>query len=332
MLVAIDGSGDFQTIQEAIDQVPADNAETVTIRIRNGVYKEKIHIDKPFIHLVGEDAEKTVITYDDYAKKIHADGSEYGTFRSYSLYVGGDNFTAERLTIANAAGSGSIAGQALAAYVDADRAVFRQCRLLGHQDTLFTGPLPPSPMKPGSFVGPGENKERRLVRQYYEACYIEGDVDFIFGSATAVFQDCEIFAKRRVSPEDKAASPMQVHGWLTAPSTPEEAEYGYVFQGCRLTSDAPRHSYYFGRPWRNDAKAAFIDCWVGEHIRPEGWDNWNKPESEQTTSFCEFGNRGPGAPAEQRVVWAKQLSAEQAALYSPAQVLAGSDGWNPLQR
>ncbi|WP_028549064.1 pectinesterase family protein [Paenibacillus sp. UNC451MF] len=331
MIVASDGSGDFLTVQEALDQIPNGHPERVIIYIRNGVYKEKIHVEKPRVSLVGESAEHTILTFDDYARKTFPNGDPYETFHSYSFFVGADDFSAEQITFENSAGRGALVGQALAAYVDGDRVTFKNCRFIGHQDTLFTGPLPPAPMQRAHFGGPREGFPRRNVRQYYEQCYLEGDVDFIFGSATAVFNQCEIFSKRRMGEEDAKEFPADsIHGWLTAPSTPEEVPFGYVFHNCRLTSDAPVQSVYLGRPWRNYAKVAFLHCWMGEHIIMAGWDNWNKPESESTTAFCEYDCQGPGASSEQRVAWSKKLTAEEAPSYSIQRVLAGEDGWNPM--
>jgi len=329
MIVAADGSGDVRTVQEAIDRVPANNAGRVVIRIKNGVYKEKLSIDKPHITLIGEDAERTIVTYDDFARKKLPNGEAYGTFRSYTAFVGGDDFAAERITFENAAGPGEIVGQALAAYVDADRARFRECRFLGHQDTLFTGPLPPAPMKPGTaFACPrGDAAPRSPIRQYYRDCYIEGDVDFIFGSATAVFDRCTIHSKNRLDRDLRLEPPHHagINGWCTAASTPEGAPFGYVFLDCRLTSDAPPATVLLGRPWRGYAKTAFLRCWMGEHIRPDGWDNWDKPEAEGTAVYCEYGNVGPGAALDRRVPWAKRLTPEEAAAYEVSNVLPGWD-------
>ena len=331
MIVAADGSGDFRTVQEALDRIPEHNAEGVVIYIKNGVYKEKIHVEKPHVTLIGESAEQTILTYDDYAKKKLPNGEDYETFRSYSIFIGADDFTAERLTFRNAAGRGGQVGQAVAAYVDGDRAVFRGCRFLSYQDTLFTAPLPPAPAKRALFGGPRELAPRRNTRQYYEQCYIEGDIDFIFGSATAVFDRCEIFSKRREGAEDASEFPSgRIHGWLTAPSTPEDVRFGYVFHDSRITSDAPAQSVYLGRPWRSYAKAAFLNCWLGGHIAAAGWDNWGKPESERTTAFREYRNTGPGADIAGRAAWSGQLSEEEAESYAAAKVLAGSDEWNPL--
>lgn len=327
--VAQDGSGDFTTIQAAINAVPENAADKSEIRIKQGVYYEKLHIEKPKIHLIGEGAEQTVITYDDYALKKFPDGEMYHTFHSYTAFIGEDDFTAEGLSFVNSAGPGKDVGQALAIYVDGDRAAFRHCRFIGHQDTIFTGPLPPQPIDRSYFGGPRDGAERRNLRQYYEDCYIEGDVDFIFGSATAVFKGCEIFAKNRL--KSNAAVENEVNGWITAASTPEGVRYGYVFMDCTLESDAPSQSVYLGRPWRNHAKVCFLNCWMGAHVKQEGWHNWNKTDAESTALFAEFNSVGPGAGSKtERVPWAAMLTEEEASEYTVASILSGSDDWIPF--
>lgn len=271
MIVAQDGSGDFRTIQEAIDQVPQDNRERVVIHVKPGAYYEKLHIDKKMVTLIGEPGQ-TVVTYDDCAVKRWPNGQKYGTFHSYSVLVSGDDFTAEGITFENSAGPGAVAGQALAVYIDADRVVFRCCRFLGHQDTIFTAPLPPAPGSGGRFNSPREDFERRMGRHYFENCFIAGDVDFIFGSSTAVFRECEIFSHNRHV------------GYITAASTPQGEKYGYVFINCRLTGEAPPESVYLGRPWREYAKTVFINTYMGEHIKAEGWHNWGSIEKEKQCS------------------------------------------------
>lgn len=313
--VAADGSGDFVSVQEAINQIPNERVERTIIYIKSGIYKEKLHIHKPLISLIGESAEKTIITYDDYANKTFPTGELYNTFHSYTVFVGGDDFAAENITFENSAGKGEVVGQALAAYVDGDRVSFKDCTFLGHQDTLFTGPLPPKPRDRASFGGPRDGIPPRPVRQYYERCFIQGDVDFIFGSATAVFQDCEISSSGR--------------GWITAASTPEDVEFGYVFIGCKLTGDAPEQSVGLGRPWRNYAKVAFVNCWLGPHIKAEGWDRWNERERVDTLEFMEYGSVGPGTVNHERVEWSKTLTRMEAERLTTLHILAGQDGWNP---
>jgi pectinesterase len=309
MIVSKDGCGDFTTIQEAIDSIAKDNKERIEIYIKKGIYKEKVFIDVPFVALIGESIEDTIITYDDYALKKYPDGEFYNTFNSYTIYIGGDNFFAENITFQNSAGKGSEVGQAVAVYADGDKLHFKNCSFLAHQDTLFTGPLPPSPVERANFGGPGDGKERRKVKQYYESCYIEGDIDFIFGSATAVFKNCEIFSLNRFEGENYEEG--AVSGYITAASTPEDVEFGYIFIDCNITGDAPKESVYLGRPWRIYAKTAFINCTMGECIKAEGWHNWDKPESETTTAYCEYNSKGPGGSSENRVSWIKLLSEEE---------------------
>lgn len=317
MIVAQDGSGDFKTIQEAINQVPEDNQVRTVIDVKAGEYYEKLHIDKKMVTLKGEPG-KTTITYDDCAVKRWPNGEKYGTFHSYSVLITGDDFTAEGITFKNSAGPGAVAGQALAAYIDADRVIFRNCRFLGHQDTIFTAPLPPKPGSGDRFNSPRDDYERRMGRHYFENCFIAGDVDFIFGSATAVFYNCEIFSHDRHG------------GYVTAASTPEGEKYGYVFIDCRLTGDAPADSVYLGRPWREFAKTVFINTYMGEHIRAEGWHNWGSEAKEKTTFYAEYNSSGPGAKIDQRVKWAKVLTSQEAEEYTVENVLRGKDGWNPL--
>ncbi len=320
MIVAKNNQGDFDSVQAAIDSIPSSNTTWCTIYIKNGVYKEKIHITSPYIRLIGESADKTIITYDDYAYKLFPTGESYGTFNSYTMFVGTSDFHAENLCIENSSGIGDKVGQAIAAYVDGDRVCFKNCRFIGYQDTLFTGPLPPKPIVPGSFRGPRENAPRINGRQYYENCYIQGDIDFIFGSATAFFYSCTIFSNDIGK---------KVNGYITAPSTPEGQAYGYVFEDCKITSHCPKHTVYLGRPWRHFAKSVFINCDLGAHIIPAGWHNWDKPDSEKVNFFGEYNNKGPGYTPTERVNWSHLLSDIEAKHYSRQNVLNGSDNWTP---
>ena len=295
--VAQDGSGDFTTVQAALTTVPANNGNRILIYIKKGTYKEKLRLDSTqhMVTIVGEDKATTVLTYDDFSGKEMPDGTKLRTSTSGSFYIFGNDFRAENITFENSAGR---VGQAVAAFVTGDRAVFVNCRFLGNQDTLYTG-------MPGQYG-----------RQYYKDCYIEGTVDFIFGSATAVFDHCTIFSKKNGS-------------YITAASTPEGKQFGYVFLNCTLTSDAPKASTYLGRPWRDFAKTAFINCELGEHIRPQGWHNWDKPNAEKTTVYAEYQSSGPGANPGQRVAWSKQLTSDEASAYKPSRILAGNDNWKP---
>lgn len=320
IIVANDGSGQFISIQDAIDSIPKENDCEVEIFIKNGVYKEKIHVLKPYITLIGEDKNKTVITYDDYAKKLFPSGEAYRTFNSYTIFIQDHNFTAKNITFENSAGIGDIVGQAVAVYVEGDKAKFKDCRFLANQDTLFTGPLPPKPVEGNNFGGPMDGKERIVGRQYYENCYIEGDIDFIFGSATAVFNKCEIFSKDRNK---------DVNGFVTAASTVQGEEFGYVFIDCKLTSNAKPNTVYLGRPWRDFAKTAFINCYIGSHIKKEGWHNWNKAIAEKETYYAEYNSYGPGASNGTRASWAHILTDAEAKKYNITTILCGNDNWNP---
>ncbi len=325
IIVASDGTGDFRSLQDAIDAIPFGNIEEMIIYIKSGVYKQKVKIAKPMVHIIGEDPTKTILTFDDYAKKLLANGEPMNTFNSYSVYIGGRDFTAENVTFENSAGDGEIVGQAVAVYVDADRAFFKNCRFLGCQDTLFTGPLPKNPTPLGLNVqhptlGSGPAEYMGIIRQYYQDCFIQGDIDFIFGSATAVFNRCEISSNDRRQ---------LVNGYITAGSTSSHIPFGYVFMDCRLTSKAAPQTVYLGRPWRDFAKVAFLNCWMGPHIIPAGWHNWDKPEREKTVTYVEYGSTGPGAASSQRAPWAKTLTPEQLKLYTLTNILSGPDHWEP---
>lgn len=291
LVVSKAGDGDFITVQEAINAVPDFRKKTTTILIKNGVYKEKLILpaSKNRVTMVGESVELTIITNDDYASKKNRFGEEMGTTGSSGFFVFGSDFTAENITFENSAGP---VGQAVAVRVDGDRVYFKNCRFLGFQDTLYPH---------------GENS-----RQYYQNCYIEGTVDFIFGWSTAVFDECEIFCK----------SP----GYITAASTLKETPFGFVFLNCKISGNAPAGSVYLGRPWRLYGKTAFIACELGEVIRPEGWHNWGKKEAEQTTTYVEYNNTGPGATPDMRVKWSAQLNKEE---YENYKLEAIFNGWIP---
>ena len=292
-VVTADGSGDFKTVQEAINAVPDFRKNRTTILIRNGVYKEKLVLSasKTNVTFIGEDVEKTIVTYDDFASKKNRFGEEVGTTGSTSFYIFGEGFTAENITFENSSGP---VGQAVAVRIDGDMVAFKNCRFLGFQDTLYPH---------------GEKS-----RQYYKNCYIEGTVDFIFGWSTAVFEECTIFCKD--------------HGYITAPSTLEDTPYGFVFLNCKITGDAPESSFYLGRPWRPYGKSVFIECELGQHIKPEGWHNWNKPDAEQTAFFAEYKNTGKGAGNNLRATWSHQLSDEQVKEYNKSNIL-GEWSLNP---
>lgn len=318
--IAQDGSGDFTSVTAALQSIPPDNQEPVTLFIHNGIYKELITVSSPYITLIGESREFTILTYDRYARMMMEDGMKRGTFRSYSCLIDTHDFTARNLTFENSSGRGIDVGQALALYVDGDRISFEDCRFLGGQDTLFTAPLPPKEIEPNGFIGPKQFAPRANGRHYYKNCYIEGDIDFIFGGATAYFEDCELFSKYVGRP---------VNSYVTAASTPEGQPYGYVMNNCRFTSQCPPRSAYLGRPWREHAKTVLINCFMDEHICEEGWDDWGKELAHETAFYAEYGSHGPGGDMSRRPGWIKILTEDELEHYTKSAVLSGTDSWLP---
>lgn len=307
-VVSFDGSGTHKTVQEAITAAPDSGTKAFRILIKPGRYEGQIIVPatKRNLYFVGEEVENTVLTYNLNVQETNSTTNL--KFKGTGVIVLADNFRAEGITFENTSGDH---GQALALRVDGDRAIFQHCRLLGWQDTVMLN----------------------NGRHYFTNCYIEGRVDFIYGSATAVFDRCTIHSKNG--------------GYITAASTPKEREFGFVFSNCKLTGDpAPwtdptgkiptkrskNPQAYFGRPWRPYAHVAFLNCEVGDHIRAEGWHNWGNPTNELTARYMEFGNTGPGTKPTARVSWAKQLTAEQVTAFTVENVLKGQDGWRPQQK
>lgn len=292
-VVAKDGSGDFFTVQEAINAVPNFRKNVRTnILIRKGEYKECVIVPECKINVAVYAEEGAVITNDGYASKPNGLGETMSTSGSSTMYIYAPDFYAEGLTIANTAGR---VGQAVACFVDGDRAHFKNCRFLGNQDTLYTY---------------GKDS-----RQYYDSCYVEGTVDFIFGWSTAVFKDCTIHSLAK--------------GYVTAPSTDEGKPYGYVFWNCRLTAEDDVEGVFLSRPWRPYAQAVYVECEMGGHIDPVGWNNWGKEANEKTAFYAEYKSTGPGANPKARAAFSHQL--KDADKYAPETVLQGSDGWNPVR-
>ncbi len=340
------GAPSFTTVSEALDALdslaplpkeitasleqdkafpaPDHNITPAILHIGPGTYREQLIITRPKVTFEGTGSD-TVIVYGLSAQEIMPDGEKRGTFRTASVRIDAPDFTARNLTFQNDAGFGHTVGQALALYVDADRCCFENCKFLGSQDTLFTAPLPLKEAQPGGFKGPGELKPRIMGRHFYKDCFIQGDVDFIFGSATAWFENCEIFSKLPgnkkppESPDDEVC-----YSFVTAASTFKDVPYGYVFNNCRLTSDCPPHTVYLGRPWREFAKTVFINCELGEHIHPLGWNDWNKPHGH--FFYAEYNSTGPGAAPDKRADFSHQLTEAAAEKYTIENVL---DGWSP---
>lgn len=308
--VAKDNSGDFNSIQQAVDSIPAVTPET--IYIKKGIYKERVEVRKNNISFVGESTDDTIITESYYARMIMPDGSKRGTFRSYTFFVYADNFTASNLTFENAAGFGDEFGQAIAVYAEGDNITFRNCKILGHQDTLFTGPLPMKEKQPGGFTGPTIDGIRRVVHQLYEDCYIAGEIDFIFGSATAYFKNCTLFALNRNQ---------EINAFYTAPSTYEGQAFGYVFESCTFTGNCPPKSVALSRPWRIHAKTVLLNCSYSDQIIDEGFTDWNKPESHETVYYAEYNGHGEGFKPEKRAAYVHQLNESEAARYTLENVM-----------
>ena len=238
----------------------------------------QIHISESTLTI-----ENRIFSGAHFAREIHSDGLARGTFRSYTVLVDGDNVRFKNCVFENTAGKGENVGQALALYLDGDNISLENCILRGHQDTLFLAPLPEKEIIPGGFLGPKQFSERKNHTYYFKNCRIEGGVDFIFGGATAYFENCEF-----VSVEA---------GYVFAPSTPQNVEVGFVAKNCRFTAldCVPPSSCYIARPWRDYAALELVDCYVGAHIHKDGFDDWGKTHAHATVRFSERGSFGEGA-------------------------------------
>jgi pectinesterase len=298
--VAKDGSGDFTNIQDAVNSITS-GAETIFIK--KGTYKERVEIKLDNITLIGEEKDNTIITYDYYALMPMEDGTNRGTFRSYTFFVNANHFSAFNITFENSSGFGKKVGQAIAVYAEGDCITFKNCRILGHQDTLFTGPLPLKEKQPGGFVGPTEFSPRVPGHQLYEDCYISGEVDFIFGSATAYFKNCELYALNRNE---------TINSYYTAPSTYEDQKYGYVFDHCNFTGNCPARTVMLSRPWRINAKVVLLNCELSEQITEIGFHDWNKPESHEACYYAEYKCSGKGYVPQSRPPYVHQLTDDEA--------------------
>jgi pectinesterase len=290
-LVAKDGSGNFTTVQAAINAVPTNNTQRVVIYIKNGTYKEVVAIpsNKPYITLFGQSSGSTVITYDNYNGKAKSDGTTYGTGDSASVTVSANDFNAVNVTFENSHGAGA---QAVAIRVNGDRAVFYNAKFLGYQDTLYA-----------------DNQGR----QYYVNSYVQGAVDFIFGNATAVFDTVQIHTVGT--------------GFITAQSrTSSSQTSGYVVMNSSLTTGSTSYLTYLGRPWRPYSRVVYLNTTMAGHIRPAGWDNWGNTANEATAYYGEYNSSGAGANPSARVSWSHQLTSSQAATFSVNSFL-NQDGW-----
>lgn len=293
--VAKDGTGDYKFIQEAIDAMRVYPLAPITLYIKNGVYNEKIELpaNNTDVTFIGESAEKTIIKFNDYSGR-----GKLTTFSSYTAKISGNRFAAMNISFVNDAGR---VGQAVALYVDADKALFLNCRFIGDQDTIFAA---------------GETS-----RQLFKDCYIEGTTDFIFGPSTSVFQNCVI--------KEKANS------YITAASTTPGKQFGFLFLDSKIIADSTVSKVFLGRPWRAHAKTVFIRCELPRQIEPAGWHNWGNSANEKTVLYAEYKNTGPGATNAKRSSWTKQLTQNEAAEYTLQNVfssgynknLPGEDDW-----
>lgn len=292
IIVAQDGSGQYKTVQEALDAVPSGNSKPFTIFIKKGIYKEVVVVDarKSFVSLIGEDKDKTILTFDNHAGTKLPNGDTLNTWTCASTFVYGNDFRAENITFQNTAGF--TAGQAVGLRIEGNRASLKNCSIIGNQDILFLS-------------GSG-------VKHYFKDCYIEGTTDFIFGAATAVFQHCHIHSKK--------------NSHVTAASTNSIIPYGFVFFDCKLTADTNINKVSLGRPWSPTASVTYINCWMDKHIIPEGWNNWKNPANEATARYAEYNSSGPGANPAARVKWSKQLTEKEAKNYTLKNILGE---WNP---
>lgn len=292
IIVAQDGSGTYRTVQAAVDAVPNQSQQPVTILIKKGIYREKLVVPtlKTHLRLVGEGKDDTILTFDDHT----GDAAGHDTYSSHSVLVQANDFSAENITFENNAGY--TAGQAVALHVEGDRCTFRHCRMVGNQDVLFLA--------------------ADHTRQYFQDCYIEGTTDFIFGASTAVFDHCTIKSKK--------------NSFITAASTPAGQPFGFVFLSCKLTADtALARKVNLGRPWRPNAKVVYLNTEMGSHITSTAWDNWKNPENEKTAYFAEYHSTGPGANPPGRVAWSHQLTAKEARQYTVKSIFSAGETWLP---
>ena len=297
IVVARDGTGQFRTVDEAIEVCRAFMEYHKVIFVKRGIYKEKIVVPQWLtnIEICGEDRDQTIITYDDHANiRIPGTDRKMGTFRTYTIKVQGSHITFKDITIENNAAK---LGQAVALHTEGDCLTFINCRFLGNQDTIYTG-------NPGS-------------RLYFQNCYIEGTTDFIFGPATAWFEQCHIFCKQK--------------SYITAASTPQDQPYGYVFNKCTIRAAEGVEKLYLGRPWRDYGYTLFMNCDLCKEIRPEGWHHWEE-HREKTARYMEYNNFGEGAATDKRVSWSRQLSKKEAATITLENVFNMSSNWLPVRK
>lgn len=318
LVVAADGSGDYRTVQAAINAAsPGTASSHFRIFIKNGRYYEKdtVHAAKVYLDLVGESVGGVTITFDAAANAINPQTNvAWGTSGSATLTINAENFTAWNITFENTTGRIGDGPQAVAVNAGKDKIAFKNCRFIGGQDTLLTN-------------GNGN-------RQYFSGCYIDGNTDFIFGSAVALFDSCVIYGRDRVDG--------QSGGIITAANTPPGQTYGYVFRNCRIPASRVTTSYSLGRPWGNSGtpntnpthnKVVFLNTRMGNSVKAAGWDVWDAGTNTSVITYAEFNSQwfnGSPKDVSQRLGWTQQLSSTAAAVYNLTNIFTNASGtWNP---
>ena len=323
IIVAKDGTGDYISLQQAIDEAPEGHRAPTLILVRPGTYEERIVVHKENLRIVGVDSETTIITASACAKDLRPDGTEKTTFLSATLITAARNIEIENLTIRNDAGDGRLVGQAVAVYAAGDRGIWRNCRLIAHQDTLYCGPLRVPDVVEDIAPRDGIAERCTLVqdgpmtrsRQYFDSCWIQGDVDFIFGCYRCWFENCTLFMNKR-------------GGWYTAANTHPAQPHGFVFHRCRLTGACEPGEAFLGRPWRSGARTVFLACDMDKHVAPVGFTDWDT--TRRISDRCgEWHTTGVHADQSDRHPAQKRFSDEEAAQLTIPEVLGGYDGWQP---
>lgn len=286
---------DFSTIQSALDYLEQHNKSHCTLLIEQGVYNERLRINTSNTSLIG--LGEVVVQKGMYALMKDEQGKDIGTFQTYTCMVNGDHVTLKNMTIANTAGQGHLVGQAVALHVNGNYFVSKNCRYLAYQDTVFLGPLPKASFEGVPFNLEDIKDKRKKVQAYFEACYIEGTVDFIFGGAQAYFDKCQIHSLSQ-------QREMDVDGYISATCTYEDEEYGFVFNECILTSDE-NLNVFLGRPWRPYAHTVFQNSTFGSHINEALWEVWSNEKDVHTTRYYDRNNTAK--QTIKRIEWSYEL-------------------------
>lgn len=275
----------FKTISQALTKCSKGD----TLLLEDETYFEKVVIDKENIIIDGQN--KASIIYNDFAEKIHKDGRQYVTFRTYSLLIKANNVTLKNLTIKNTAGYGKEIGQAVALSIYANNIHIINCKLSAFQDTLFLGPLSKDLEDRYIDLLPIEERISGVnLYSYFDKCEIEGNVDFIFGGGNATFNECTIYSLKGNS-----------RTWVCAPNHPKENQHGFIFNNCKfLNKSAEKGNVYLARPWRAYGFVSLNNCYLDNHIAKEGFDIWQKEDPRLPVRFFENNSSGPGKNNKER--------------------------------